>query len=204
MSSKGNELDAAAEQRARDHIYQLGDQAGTRFVNKNVPLDRGLQKFINAPGSPGSSIYINGGIGTGKTQQLVEAGRALIYMAARAGEVESPVMYLTVPEMITNMRSREMMSCLDVPWLLLDEVGYPVAESDFAYLLEVIDARYRYELPIIFASLYSLADLLGGQRPGWDNRISTRILEMCGTKSIPAPDNYIVLKGQHRMPSVSS
>lgn len=132
-----------------------------------------------------SAIYLHGPVGTGKTQQLVWMGRRVVrYLAARGeGQTDCPVVYVRLPTMLTALRAdeRPLAHFQRAPWLMLDELAAeeltPWAQSQ---LTEVIEHRLRWRLPTVYASNVSLRQLSELGARGWDERITSRIVQQVG------------------------
>jgi len=103
----------------------------------------------------GDCLVLCGSPGSGKTH----LGIAIIKQAMA---VKMTSKYITVPEMIKKVRATYKTSgttmeqivkeLSEVKILVVDEVGVEVAKDDTTILFDIIDTRYRHQLPTIIIS----------------------------------------------------
>lgn len=135
------------------------------------------------------SLFLWGNYGTGKTGLAV----GLAWFLVEAGDVNQ-VLFRSTPDLLSALRSTYGRSegptendiieqYATVPLLILDDMGAEqVKNSGWVEdrLYQIIGRRHGEELPTLFTSNLSIADL--GARIG--ERIAWRIVEMCGQENI--------------------
>lgn len=111
----------------------------------------------------GDCLVFCGREGTGKTH----LGVAIIKAAMKLNRISSK--YITIPEIIRKIRATyknvggtveqfvQEISKIDV--LVIDEVGVDAGKEDTTILFDIIDTRYRHQLPTIIISNLNKKDL---------------------------------------------
>ena len=160
--------------------------------------------FVNAPFvCEEQSLFITGGVGTGKTYKAVAMLKAYV-MSQNCTEFKEPfiskALFITVPELLILLRtsfdqkSKESEATLfdrfcNVDFLVMDDIGVEKA-SDWVLqsLYVIINKRYSEQRQTIFTSNFNLSELkhvIGA-------RLASRIAGMC---------RVLTLKGLDRRPS---
>lgn len=137
------------------------DKDITSYIAENsgqVKVKTVVQNFINTlyvRVDNGDSLTMCGSPGTGKTH----LGISIIKQAMAC---KMSCQYITIQELVKKVRSTykfhsETMEQLvkdssEVKILVIDEVGVEVAKDDTTILFDIIDTRYRHQLPTIIIS----------------------------------------------------
>jgi DNA replication protein DnaC len=184
------------ERRVRDlrrAAFPYANMAQWTFANDdgtNERLTSIMRKYVEAfptARQEGKGLLLYGDVGTGKTYAACEVANALI-------DCGYPVLVTNFAKILNELQGtfnkQEYIDSFNYyPLLVVDDLGI---ERDTAFAKEqvynVIDARYRANLPIIYTTNTSL-EAIKHPKDIVDQRIYDRVLE----KSIP-----VEVKGQSR------
>lgn len=132
----------------------------------------------------GIGIYIWGEPGTGKTHAMYALANELAY------DGKYTVYFTSILDILNGMKKNfsdvaeqeNIKDCAkDVDFLFLDDIGAEQLKDDSDWyksiIYEIIDYRYRQNLPTIFSSNYSKTELVTKRH--YDERLVQRIMEMC-------------------------
>lgn len=181
---------------------QFGER---RFDLDPVALVPELERFARRGGDRQQcALYIHGPVGTGKTQQLAWMARRVLEVRAARGEryAGCPVAYVPVHRLLRELRAdAEAIAAYErAPWLMLDEIGADeLTPWGLAHLGDLVEYRISRNMPTVFSSNVSLGALLMGAVLGWDERIVTRMIEMCGQDEAGRPVGVLELVEQRRL-----
>jgi hypothetical protein len=187
--------------RRQDFLAQweqkIVERVGKRHARVKAPLKEIVGQVIHGAHPLACAVYLHGGTGSGKTQQLIEAERAINARIIHAYDdyiFESPKPHVFPPSVLTateasilqsikpdqpDHRQRRISDYQDCAYLFIDDMG-TAKQSEWAYeqIFEIIDYRYRHEKCTLITSNIRLGKL--GQGGGYDDRMTSRIFEMCG------------------------
>ncbi len=126
-------------------------------------------------------LYLWGRVGTGKTMLSC-------IIANERAEKKKPSLFLTVPDMLDELRdfddpkrrAEKLRLLYNVPCLIIDDIGaeYPT-EWSAAELFRILDARYKSNLQTIINSNFSLEKLSERIKGYHGERITRRIKALC-------------------------
>lgn len=139
-------------------------------------------------------VFLHGVAGTGKTQQAAEFVRAVItHMLSgmtpqtmdrfEGGVPPFPdVVFAAETQILATLRPNGGKTLEDYQrarWLVIDDMGESRG-SDWAYeqMKAILDHRYRLHLPTLITSNLALPELR--TRSFYDDRVTSRLFEMCG------------------------
>jgi hypothetical protein len=173
----------------------LAQRVGKRHARVRTPLHETVKAMLEGAHEDTCCAYLWGGTGSGKTQQLIEAERHLQVRRAYAYEdhvYTSPnpqvfrpgVESLTEGRILDSLkpnaggRQRSIEYYQMLPYLFIDDMGTSkITEWGYGQMFEIIDYRYQHEKSTIISSNVRLKALA---QAGYDDRMLTRIFEMCG------------------------
>lgn len=168
-------------------------------AERGIDLHPQLTALCELPADHNGSawgVYITGPVGTGKTTQAVAAIRRHLEYWSLERPSRTTARYANVPKLLSLMKESfgkkeqftlsEFESC---GFLVLDDLGREGATpwaAEQLYLL--VEARCNEMRPTVFTSNFSLSELSGsaskdGAGAGhgnYDQRITSRIFQMCG------------------------
>ena len=196
----------------REWEQRIIARVGKRHARVRVKLHPVIEQIINGGLEDTCCAYLWGGTGSGKTQQLIEAERAIqarrIYayedyvFTAPNPQVFAPnVISMTEGAILDSLkpnagsRQKTIEQYQTAPYLFIDDLGASkVSEWAYGQVFEIIDYRYRHEKITLISSNLKLGAL--GQGQGYNDRMTTRIFEMCGGYAAKEDGRLAVLEFQ--------
>lgn len=139
-------------------------------------------------------LLLHGDVGGGKTFFAGCIANAIIEKAVREGATHStPVIMTTIPALRDEMqrdfgakKAQVLRSIAETPLLILDDIGFEKTTPTAAELaFDIIDQRYKANLPLIVTTNLTLADI-SNARDIQQRRIFDRIVEMCAPVYVKA------------------
>ena len=186
------------------------DRVGKRHARVRVKLHPVIEQIISGGIEDACCAYLWGGTGSGKTQQLIEAERAIQARRIHAYEdyvFTAPKPQVFAPNVISmtegaifdslkpnaGSRQKSIEQYQTAPYLFIDDLGASkVSEWAYGQMFEIIDYRYRHEKVTLISSNLKLGAL--GQGQGYNDRMTTRIFEMCGGYAAKEQNRLAILK----------
>jgi DNA replication protein DnaC len=178
--------------------YEIAQAKEVKFAGLGKPV-RDIIELVEPARK--CAAYLCGPAGTGKTTQLVLATLNRIVNRLEqfsddritGGHItQGGIVYITEGEFLRarypGPDQRPLSDFTEAPFLALDEIGGS-KPTDFAgaEIYDLINARYRHRRPTLFAGNFRLSQLARSEKQGghrcYDDRLITRIGEMCGADS---------------------
>jgi len=132
-------------------------------------------------------LLLHGDVGGGKTFFAGCIANAIIEKAINEGNTHSaPVLMTTIPALRDEMqrdfgakKAYVLRTIAETPLLILDDIGFEKTTPTAAELaFDIINQRYKANLPLIVTTNLTLADISNAQDMQ-QRRIFDRIVEMC-------------------------
>lgn len=149
----------------------------------------------------GSSAFITGGPGVGKTHLAAALAKAQVHLnleqptSFAVGRDRCFARFITAPELMAKFRMAIRMPDVteddlmheyaNCEWLYLDDLGVEQhTDWTFQTIYRIIDYRYAHMLPMVITSNISLVEMAGEQ----SRRIASRLVGSCAVIDLGSKD----------------
>lgn len=195
---------------AADLVFRCG--VGKRFTSAELTQ---FSKEYQKIGQEEDSLFITGPRGTGKTHFLCACMKRFLRDKINAGEInpdalmttrKQPVRFVSVPELLLEFKNSYrddaeqsetaiLEKYTNMELLVLDDLGAErVSEWSVQMLYMLIDRRNRDMKPTMISSNLKLAEVADQL----DDRIASRIAEMCYEARLRGQDIRLVRRAEKR------